>query len=101
MSGDPARDGTPEDEPLPRARAAVPLLRAIVGAAVVAGVAGLVGPAAPGRVAAWTAIGLVLLGPPLRLALVARDWTAPGDRRFLAALLVLAVVLTAAATVGA
>lgn len=76
-------------------------LRVLATAAFLAALAALVAPGAVGRGLGWTAIGLVMAGPVLRVVVPARRWTRAPDRRFLAAVAVLLVALCAGALVVA
>ncbi|QBI19765.1 hypothetical protein ER308_09510 [Egibacter rhizosphaerae] len=76
------------------------LLTAMAALAVVTALVSLFAPAPWGPRVAWVAIGIVVLGPPLRLLLAARAWRGPGDRRYLLALAGLAAVFALAALVG-
>lgn len=84
-----------------RTRHALLALAVLAAVAFLAAVAALTVPGAAGRLMGWVAVGLVMAGPLLRVVVVARTWTRPPDRRFLAAVALLLLALGTAAVLTA
>lgn len=72
-------------------------LRGVSSLALVVALAGLLSPPGPQEVLSAAAIGLVLLGPVLRVAVPAWWWRRRPDRRFLLIAALVALVVPAAA----
>lgn len=69
------------------------LLRGLTLAATVSALLALLLPGRAGSALGWAAVGLVLAGPIVRVAMPARQWARPGDRRFLLAAVLVTIVL--------
>jgi hypothetical protein len=106
--GDPPTPGG--DRPTPRGRPAPRLepppahlgraLRAALGVALVAALAGMAGDGPAHRAAAAIAIGLVVVVPLVRVAALTVGWARLGDRRFMLAGVALLAVIGAGAALA-
>lgn len=90
-SEDPGGPGTRREDAAERL--STRLLRALSASALTLAAVALAAPSAIGETLGYVAVGLVLAGPVVRLAVPARRWLRPPDRPFLAIAVVVTVVL--------
>lgn len=107
MSHGPTPPQGADREPIPpgristvRGRRQAPILRGLTRVAFVAATLGVVFGGRPGRVAGWTAVGLVTVTPLARVGWLIWRWWSEHDRRFVAAGIALLVVVAAGTTLS-